>query len=220
MARQSVIRIKEKQPGGAQRILAAAEKLFCRHGFSAVSMSAIAREAGMSKANIYHHFNTKDELYLSVLDFASGAMKEMIDNVGESPGPTSQKLRNFADMHMRGLFEYSPLVRLILAELLGDGPKRGREMAESGFDRNFSRFTRIIRKGQARGELRGGLDPAVVACAVFAANMFFFQYRDVLRHYKEVTFADDPGRYVEMLTDILLNGIASEHGRKISGVKT
>lgn len=219
MARQLAEQCAEKPRAGAQRILSAAEKLFSRHGFSAVSMSAIAKEAGMSKANIYHHFSTKNELYLSVLKFASAAMKELIDNVGDSPGAFPQKLRHFADLHIKGLFEYSSVVRLILIELLSDGRKRGREMAKSGFDRNFSLFTRIIRKGQARGEIRPDLDPAMVACVIFAANTFLFQHRDVLRHYKEVTFADDTARYVDMLTDILLNGIAPMRKGISSGVK-
>ncbi|MHB8850409.1 MAG: helix-turn-helix domain-containing protein, partial [Acidithiobacillus ferriphilus] len=49
---------------GRQRILAAAEKLFSDKAFDAVSMNAIALQAGISKANIYHYFPNKDALYI------------------------------------------------------------------------------------------------------------------------------------------------------------
>ncbi len=49
------------------RILAAAEELFSRRGFDAVSMNEIAEAAGVSKANIFHHFESKNALYLAVV---------------------------------------------------------------------------------------------------------------------------------------------------------
>ena len=58
----------------ADRILRAAETLFAKHGFGAVSMSAIARRAGVSKANVFHHFATKQALYLAVLTAACRAI--------------------------------------------------------------------------------------------------------------------------------------------------
>lgn len=45
-----------------ERLLEAAERLFIRHGFAAVTMEAIAREAGYSRAVVYRHFRNRDEL--------------------------------------------------------------------------------------------------------------------------------------------------------------
>src|SRR5579863_1239686 len=52
------------EPGGkAESILAAAERAFLARGFGAVTMDAIAREAGVSKATVYAHFTGKEELF-------------------------------------------------------------------------------------------------------------------------------------------------------------
>ncbi|HEV2335471.1 MAG TPA: TetR/AcrR family transcriptional regulator [Stellaceae bacterium] len=52
------------EPGGkAETILAAAERAFLARGFGAVTMDAIAREAGVSKATVYAHFTGKEELF-------------------------------------------------------------------------------------------------------------------------------------------------------------
>jgi TetR/AcrR family transcriptional repressor of mexJK operon len=47
----------------AESILAAARRTFLASGFGAVSMDAIAREAGASKATLYAYFSGKEELF-------------------------------------------------------------------------------------------------------------------------------------------------------------
>ena len=57
-----------------ERILAAAGKLFYRHGIRAVGVDAIAEAAGTNKMTLYRHFSSKDELVAEYLrQSASGA---------------------------------------------------------------------------------------------------------------------------------------------------
>ena len=49
-------------------ILKAAMQLFASRGFHETSMSEVAREAHVSKALIFWHFKTKEELFLAVLN--------------------------------------------------------------------------------------------------------------------------------------------------------
>src|ERR1700757_1452112 len=51
----------------AESILAAAKRMFLEGGFGAVSMDAIAREAGVSKATVYAHFSGKAEIFGAVI---------------------------------------------------------------------------------------------------------------------------------------------------------
>jgi TetR/AcrR family transcriptional regulator len=55
----------------AQRILAVAERLFGERGFNGVSISHIADAAGVSKANVFHHYSSKLSLYEAVLQRGS-----------------------------------------------------------------------------------------------------------------------------------------------------
>ncbi|MEU5884124.1 TetR family transcriptional regulator [Spirillospora sp. NPDC047279] len=63
-----------------RRILDAAGALFAEHGFRATSMQAIAREVGITKAALYYHFASKDEilrsLTLPVLDELEAVLAE------------------------------------------------------------------------------------------------------------------------------------------------
>jgi TetR/AcrR family transcriptional regulator, mexJK operon transcriptional repressor len=53
--------------GKAGSILGAAKRAFLAGGFGAVSMDLIAREAGVSKATVYAHFGSKEELFGAVI---------------------------------------------------------------------------------------------------------------------------------------------------------
>src|SRR5688572_6206965 len=58
---------REEPVGKAEAILAAAERAFLAAGFGAVTMDAIAREAGVSKATVYAHYTGKEELFGAVV---------------------------------------------------------------------------------------------------------------------------------------------------------
>jgi AcrR family transcriptional regulator len=49
-----------------KRCLRAAEELFKRVGFRAVTMELVAREANVAKATLYSYFKNKDELFVAV----------------------------------------------------------------------------------------------------------------------------------------------------------
>jgi TetR/AcrR family transcriptional regulator len=192
------------------RILAAAEALFSKHGFDAVSMNAIAEKAKVSKANIFHHFSSKKALYLAVLRVACRDSTQYLQELFVETGPLPERLTNFIRKQLASMFEHGEVTRLILRELLKDGERQGRDLAEKVFGDNFAQLVEILRTGQARGELRADMDPAMIATLLIGATVFFFESQDVLRHFPDVKFAHDPQRYSGLLVDILLRGILSD----------
>lgn len=50
-----------------EEILNAAKRLFATLSYDEVSLNAIAREAGMSKPNVYRYFSSREEIFLSIL---------------------------------------------------------------------------------------------------------------------------------------------------------
>ena len=52
------------------QILAAATRAFARSGYAATGLDDIAAEAGISRVILYRHFDSKADLYRSVLDHA------------------------------------------------------------------------------------------------------------------------------------------------------
>lgn len=57
------------------QILASAVPVFARHGFRDASLDDIAARAGITRAIVYRHFDSKEELYRAVLDDARKAIR-------------------------------------------------------------------------------------------------------------------------------------------------
>ena len=59
-------------------IIDTAEQLFAQFGYLGVSMMDIADSLGITKAALYYHFDSKEKIYLKVLD---GAFKEFSETI-------------------------------------------------------------------------------------------------------------------------------------------
>lgn len=190
----------------SERILSTAERLFAEHGYDAVSISAIAEAAGVSKANVFHHFSSKNDLYLAVLRHSCRDAARHLDQL-DSDAPLPERFGQFVTAHLASVLDNEQVTRLGLRELLSHDPRQGQELAEQVYGEKFARFVQILRAGQASGELRHDVDPAVVAAMLAGANLFFFQARELLRHFPAFTVSDQPQRYSAMVADVLLHGI-------------
>jgi AcrR family transcriptional regulator len=54
-----------------RRLLELGSELFARHSFAELSMARVAREAGISKALLYHYFPSKRDYFLATLQEAA-----------------------------------------------------------------------------------------------------------------------------------------------------
>lgn len=60
------------------QILKSAAKVFAREGFDRASMNMLARECGISKANIYHYYDSKDAILFDVLDTYLATLRDRV----------------------------------------------------------------------------------------------------------------------------------------------
>ena len=63
-----------------QQLIDTAIKLFNEHGFHGVGIDWIARDAGVTKKTMYHHFHSKDELILAALHHHDGLFRNEFMN--------------------------------------------------------------------------------------------------------------------------------------------
>jgi AcrR family transcriptional regulator len=69
-----------------EEIMEATYRALLNHGYADLSISRIADELGKSKAAIYYHYDTKDDLLVAFLEFAVDRFEETIDTeTGNEP---------------------------------------------------------------------------------------------------------------------------------------
>lgn len=61
-----------------RHILSVAASVFARDGISRASMNEVARACGISKANIYHYYASKDDLLFDILDTYLAELRDWI----------------------------------------------------------------------------------------------------------------------------------------------
>jgi TetR/AcrR family transcriptional regulator len=83
------VRRGRKRKDNEARILKAAEEVFATAGFSGARTAAIARRAGVPKANLHYYFGTKEALYRRVLENILEVWLQMGDSIRAEAEPAA-----------------------------------------------------------------------------------------------------------------------------------
>jgi len=196
---------------GERKILAAAEQLFADRGYDSVSVSEIAESAGVSKGNVFHHFRSKESLYLTTLRAAGLRTTEIDDDDQEIHSqPPIKRLQSHFCSQLQQLTRDSQATRLVLRELLDHGSEHSKELAEDIYADAFAQSVSWAREGQQTGELRQGFDPGLLAFLLLASNVFLVQSEAIFKHIEDATFVGDAEAYSKAVFDLLLHGVATK----------
>src|SRR5919109_3902304 len=86
-----------------RRLLDLGVELFSRHTYAELSMSAIAREAGISKALLYHYFPSKQAYFVATLRQQA---EELAERTATDPSrPPAEQLMGALDAFLRWVEE-------------------------------------------------------------------------------------------------------------------
>lgn len=163
-----IIAAVRKRPGGAgatitakegkkEKILIAAEKLLSRKMFHDVTISKIARKAGVADGTIYEYFKNKDDLLFSVFD---KRMQEFMDTFDEAlcPQKPQIKLKHILWHFLTWAQKNRPWTRIYFKDLIPN-PGFYRSDKHQSMRRYDDKLLHIIKQGQETGAFRKDLKP-------------------------------------------------------------
>ncbi|GAA4518473.1 TetR family transcriptional regulator [Actinoallomurus oryzae] len=81
----------ERRSGTRERIQAVAVELFAEHGYDKTSLREIAERLDVTKAALYYHFNTKEDIVVSLFDDLIAGLDEIIDWAKGEPSTTETR---------------------------------------------------------------------------------------------------------------------------------
>jgi AcrR family transcriptional regulator len=89
-----------RRPSRRDEILRRAAHLILEQGFEMISLVDVARACDISKAGLYYHFNSKQELLAAIISFAQDIHEEEIRRVlAASTGDAADDLRRLIHVH-------------------------------------------------------------------------------------------------------------------------
>lgn len=150
-------------------ILDAAAKLFSTRGFAAASVDEICTEAGISKGAFYHHFASKQALFLALLDSWLQAIDTSIESSKDKTAPETF-------MQMTEAFPYffatagNGFPMFLEFWLQASRNKKIWEASIAPYRRYHKYFTTLIKKGVDEGSFVE-VDPELASRMIVATAM-------------------------------------------------
>jgi AcrR family transcriptional regulator len=146
-----------------ERILQIAVEVFARNGYDATGVAEICLRAGISKGAFYHHFPSKQSLYLHILDeWLSGidaGLREVRDNAGSVPAALREMTGVFAQVLVDGR-DRMPIFLEFLTNAARD--REIRKALIRPYRRYRRYFAGMLEQGIAEGTV-GECDPETVS---------------------------------------------------------
>lgn len=97
------------------RLVEAAVRLITRHGFAGTSLQMIADELGFTKAAIYYHFRTREQLLSAVVEPFLTQLQTVIEDAERQRSASAR-----ADRMVRGYVELAVHNRALVSVLASD----------------------------------------------------------------------------------------------------
>jgi len=157
------------------QIYEAAARVFCERGFGQSSMSDVAAAMDMTKAGIYHHIASKDELLFGIMSYGMDIFEERVLDRVEAIRDPVERLRAAIRGHVLLVTRDRPKeVTVILNEALS---LRGEyRVAIDRRKRRYVRFLNQTFRELKRKDLMRDIDPRVATFALLGMINWIYQW--------------------------------------------
>jgi TetR/AcrR family transcriptional regulator, cholesterol catabolism regulator len=183
-----------------RRVIDAAARLFCERGYAVVTMHDIAKAVGLSKAGLYHHCPSKDQILADIVWLCGEILLHQLKEAEELDAVPRERLRAFVISRMETIAQYQDLFTIIWQER----PYIDRE-SFSGIAKSAERYRAGVRKlietAKSAGELRNDIDTHLLMLAI-----------DGMTGWAYIWFqrggSDNPARIGEAFWSFLAEGVS------------
>jgi len=150
-------------------ILKAATDLFATRGFHETSMAEVARAAGVSKALIFWHFKSKEELFVAVL---GKLLEPYVIDFAEEAGVLDEKaqLLKLIESYLLFVRENSSSIRFFVTQILHDEKTKDSlsNQVLALYEGYRTLVTDLIGRAQAKGMCACRFPPPAAAAFLLA----------------------------------------------------
>lgn len=169
-----------RAPDTRDRVLAVAQALFAEHGYRGTSLRDIASRIGIKAPSLLHHFPSKEQLYLAVLDCIFEGMEESAQQVLSGRGGYQEGCR----AAIIGAIDYiaaSPDSMRIIWHEMTEESGVGRQLFKRRVPPLFAMGVNFIFRGQREGAFREEVDPFHFLLSLNSITIGFFTTAAMVR---------------------------------------
>ena len=160
---------RKRSPKGEERItslMAAAIDLFSERDYSSVSISDIARHAGVTHSLVYYHFNNKDDLFNKSVANLIETTLTSYQELGDRHGNPVELIEDWFSNNLKLSRNLRRLVKIMFDY---SGPRRGSPSVDKAISKFYQQELKVIAENVRIGVEQGifdNVDPDRVAAFV------------------------------------------------------
>ncbi|MCA9610811.1 MAG: TetR/AcrR family transcriptional regulator [Myxococcales bacterium] len=168
----------KRKPGRPARpiergeLLRLARAIFAEHGYGAASLSQLADRSGLRKASLYHHFPTKQSLYVEVLTEIVRDLSGLVAEAGLDAGDFVDRLDRLGGLVTGYLGHHPDAARLLLREMVSEGTFAAGEGA-AAVQATLHAVAAFLDAGMQAGAFRRQ-DPKQLAMSIIGVHLVYF----------------------------------------------
>src|SRR5258707_932544 len=169
-----------RQPDTRDRVLQVAQALFAERGYRGTSLRDIAKRIGIKAPSLLHHFPSKQQLYLAVLDKMFESLEDAANAIAGGKGSRQERMRQAVGNAIDFIASHSDFVRIMWKEM-ADESGIGRQVLKRRVPPLFSTAVNFIFRGQREGEFRSEVDPLHFMWSLNSITIGYFTTAAMLR---------------------------------------
>ncbi|MDX1520903.1 MAG: TetR/AcrR family transcriptional regulator, partial [Anaerolineae bacterium] len=172
--------------------------LFINGSYDDVTMTQSAEEAGMTKGALYHHFKTKDELYLTMMHRYLERVRDLLQDTVTASGTARQRLQCLTTTFLNMPFQEQRMMQLVRRDTNRFQGEARQHLVRAYQEALPNQIEQIVRDGITAGEI-------VDHNARLLAWQFVAVVEVALSAYARQFFGD-PEQMAAYLTNIFFDG--------------
>ncbi len=174
-ASQPAARRPRDSAATAAAILAAAYKEFASCGFAGGRIDRIAERAQVNKAMIYHHYGSKEGLFLAVLERAYERARSPEQKLHLDEIEPREAMKRLVEFTFDSFVKDRSFIKLLNDENLYGAVhlKQSKRIAEM-HSPLLATMRKILARGAAEGVFRADFDPMQTWISIAAVSYFYF----------------------------------------------
>ena len=99
-----------------EEVFRTAAELMVQRGYAGTSMGDLAKAVGMTKAGLYHHISSKQDMLFQILLHAMEGLESAVIEPAKRITDPEERLREMIRLHVRGLFDHGLEFALLFPE--------------------------------------------------------------------------------------------------------
>jgi TetR/AcrR family transcriptional regulator, cholesterol catabolism regulator len=148
-----------------RRIIDIAARMFCERGYQSVTMRDIAHEVGLSKAGLYHHCPSKDQILADIVGLCGQILLRQLAAACSSGTTPVERLKRFVISRMETIAQYQDLFTIVYQEKPYIDRASFIDIAASA-ESYRAGVRELIEDGKTRGQIRSDLDSHLLMLAI------------------------------------------------------